>query len=140
MLTAIYDGHCVICNTSRRLVTTLDWRGRVQWLDLHDENTVAARFPHLDHESLMGEIHVIDENGHLFAGVYGIRRMLRALPLGWPLYALLSLPVIGNWLGPGVYRFIARHRYRINQLLGVDLAQIEREEALCDEDVCKLPH
>lgn len=140
MLTAIYDGRCVICQTTRRLVSALDWRGRVQWLDLHDHETVAARFPHLDHPRLMGEIHVIDENGRLFTGFRGLRRMLRALPVGFPLYLVLRLPVVGDWPGPGVYRAIARHRYRINRLLGVDLEQIEREEARCDESVCKLPH
>jgi predicted DCC family thiol-disulfide oxidoreductase YuxK len=98
VLTAIYDGRCLICQTTRRLVSALDWRGWVQWLDLHEHETVAVRFPHLDHARLMGEIHVIDETGQLFAGFQGLRRMLRALPVGFPLYLMLRLPVVGGWL------------------------------------------
>ena len=140
MVTALYDGHCVICNTTRRLVTALDWRKRVEWLDLHDKEIILSRYPDLDHTRLMGEIHVVEPGGQIYGGFYGMRRMLREVPLGIPLYLLLRLPLVGDWLGPRVYRFIARHRYRINRLLGVDLEQVEREESLCDEGVCKLPH
>jgi predicted DCC family thiol-disulfide oxidoreductase YuxK len=138
MLTAIYDGRCVICNTTRRVVRALDWFGRVEFVDLHQRETVEARFPQIDHERAMGEIHVIDDSGEVFAGFRGTRRMLRSLPLGLPLYAILRLPVIGDWLGPKVYRFIARNRYAINRMLGVDLEQQAQEEAQCQETVCKL--
>ncbi len=134
---AIFDGRCVICNTTRRLVTALDWFKRVQFIDLHDRSAVSAAAPTLDHATAMGEIHVIADNDQLYAGFQGTRRMLKDLPLGWPLWALLHLPVIGDWLGPRLYRFIARHRYRINRLLGVDL-DAQAADADC-EDVCKIP-
>ena len=137
-LTAVYDGHCVICNTTRRIVLALDWFNRVEFLDLHRQDEVAARFPGLDHEAAMGSIHVYDESGRVFAGFYGTRRLFRALPLALPLWALLHLPLVGNWLGPRIYRFIARHRYRINRMLGVNLEDIEREEAECEDGICKL--
>jgi len=140
MIVAIFDGHCVICNTTRRIVIALDWRKRVEWLDLHNQATLEEHYPDLDYANLMGEIHVIDEGGRLFRGFAGMRRILRALPLGFPLYALLRLPIVGDRLGSGVYRVVARHRYRINRMLGVSLDQIEREEAMCDENACKLPH
>lgn len=139
MLTALYDGHCVICNTTRRLVRALDWFKRVKFLDLHQPEA-QMRYPHIDHAKAMGEIHVIDPSGRIFAGFYGTRRMFRALPLGLPVWAILRLPIIGDWLGVRVYRFIAKHRYAINRLLGVDLAKIEAEEALCDDTgMCKIP-
>jgi predicted DCC family thiol-disulfide oxidoreductase YuxK len=138
-LTAIYDGNCVICNTTRRTVRVLDWFKRVEFLDLHQRVEVAQRYPSLDQSRLMGEIHVVDSQGNVFAGFRGTRRMLRELPLGLPLWAVLRLPIIGDWLGPLVYRFIARNRYAINRLLGVNLEQIEREEAACEDGVCKIP-
>lgn len=139
MLTALYDGHCVICNTTRRLVRALDWFRRVEFLDLHLPEA-KSRYPQIDHDKAMGEIHVIERDGQIFAGFYGTRRMLRALPLGLPIWAILRLPIIGDWLGVRIYRFIAKHRYAINRLLGVDLAKIQAEEALCDEaGVCNLP-
>jgi predicted DCC family thiol-disulfide oxidoreductase YuxK len=140
MLTAIYDGYCVICNTTRRVVRALDWFGRVEFLDLHQQEAMQSRFPQLSHEQTMGEIHVIDPSGRIFAGFYGTRRMLRAMPLTLPLWAILRLPIIGDWVGVRAYRFIAKNRYAINRLLGVDLAKIEAEEAACDDaGVCKIP-
>jgi predicted DCC family thiol-disulfide oxidoreductase YuxK len=136
MLTAVYDGNCVICNTTRRIIRALDWFKRVEFLDLHDHAEVTARYPSLDQSALMGEIHVIDRGGRVFPGFLGTRRMLRAVPLGWPLWLLLHVPGVGNWLGPALYRFIARHRYAINQLLGVDLEQRDQD---CEDGVCKLP-
>lgn len=135
MITAVYDSNCVICNTTRAIVRALDWFGRVEFFDLHEHELLAQRFPFLSYEQCMGEIHVIDGE-RVFAGFAGTRRMLRSLPLGIPLWALLRLPVIGDWLGPALYRFIARRRYAINRLLGVDL---EKREADCIDGVCKLP-
>lgn len=139
-LTAVFDGNCVICNTTRRIVNALDWFNRVTWLNLHDRAEIEARYPTLDYDRSMGEIHVIDDNGAIFAGFDGTRRMLRALPLGIPLWAILRLPLIGDWLGPRVYRFIARNRYSINRLLGVDLETLNNEDADCVDGVCKMPN
>jgi predicted DCC family thiol-disulfide oxidoreductase YuxK len=125
---AIYDGRCIICNTTRRIVGLLDWMKRVEFLDLHQQGEVEARYPQIDHVQAMGQIHVVADGG--------TRRMLRDLPLGLPLWALLHLPIIGTWLGPNLYKFIARNRYTINRLLGVDLA---KEENDCIDGVCKIP-
>lgn len=131
---AIYDGQCVICNTTRRIVTRLDWVRRVEFLDLHQQDEVAQRFPDLDHGAMMGQIHVIADQ-RVYAGFNGTRRMLRDLPLALPLWAILHLPIVGTWLGPKLYQFIARNRYEINRLLGVDLSKNTME---C-EDVCQIP-
>lgn len=133
---AIFDGRCVICNTTRRLVQLLDWFKRVEFLDLHQRNEVSQRYPWLDQEAAMGQIHVVADAGQVYEGFAGTRRMLRDLPLGLPLWALLHLPIIGNWLGPQLYKFIARNRYVINRLLGVKL---EQEADDCVDGVCKIP-
>lgn len=135
-ITAIYDSNCVICNTTRRIITALDWFNRVEFLDLHNHQEVERRFPFVTHAALMGEIHVVDARNRVFKGFGGTRRMLRAVPLGLPFWALFRLPVIGDWLGPKVYRWIARNRYAINRLMGVDLAQAAQD---CEDGVCKIP-
>lgn len=129
MTTAIYDGMCVICNQTRRTVKALDWFNRVEFLDLHKWSQVEARYPTLRFEDAMGQIHVVDEDGTLIGGFFGVRRMLRDLPLGYPLWLILHLPGM-DWLGQKAYRFIARNRYRINKFFGVDI---------CDNGVCKIP-
>jgi len=131
---ALYDGHCVICNTSRRMIGALDRAGRVEWLDLHQREAVVARYPDYDHAAMMGEIHVVAD-GRLYRGFKGTRRLFRAVPLWWPLYALLRLPIIGDWLGPQIYKFIARHRYTINRWAGAPVTEPETD---CDDGVCKV--
>ena len=78
----------------------------------------------------MSEIHVLDAEGRLYAGFAGMRRMLREVPLGVPLWLLLRLPG-SDALGKRVYRFIARRRYRINALLGNELPD-------CAEGSCEM--
>lgn len=131
---ALYDGQCVICNTSRRLIGAFDKAGRVEWLDLHRREEVAARFPDLNHAAMMGEIHVVAD-GKLYRGFKGSRRLFRAVPIWWPVYAILRLPVIGDWLGPWVYKLIARNRYTINRWAG---APVTEPDMGCDDGVCKL--
>ena len=128
MVTAIYDGYCVICNQTRRTVMALDWLHRVEFLNIHDWNEVNARYPTLDYDTAMGQMHLVTPAGDLMGGFPAVRRLLRELPLGYPLWLLLHLPGM-NWLGNRVYRFIARHRYRINRLFGMPV---------CEDGTCKV--
>lgn len=127
-VTAVFDGQCVICEATERVVRALDWRRHVAFLDLHETALVEARFPWLDPQVAMGQIHVVDERGAVYAGFMGTRRLLRELPLGYPLWLLLHLPGM-TWLGQRIYRFVASRRYVINRLVGRDI---------CESDVCSL--
>ncbi|MEZ4669097.1 MAG: DUF393 domain-containing protein [Anaerolineae bacterium] len=128
MVTAIYDGYCVICNQTKRTVQALDWLHRVEFLNIHDWNTVNARYPALDYEAAMGQMHLVTPDGQLIGGFPAVRRMMRELPLGYPIWLVLHLPGM-NWLGNRVYRFIARHRYRINRFFGMPV---------CEDGTCKV--
>lgn len=128
MLTALYDGNCVVCRSTCGAMRALDWRKRIKFVDLHEGAGWRERYPDLSHEHVMREIHVIDGQRRVYAGFEGTRRMLREAPLGFPLWLLLRLPGM-DALGARVYRYIARRRYRINTLLGVELTD-------CDDDSC----
>lgn len=128
MLTALYDGQCVVCRSTCEMMRALDWRKRIQFVDLHEGEAWREDCPELSFERLMREIHVIDGEGKVYAGFDGTQRMLREAPLGFPLWLLLQLPWM-DALGARVYRFIARRRYRINALLGVELSD-------CDDGSC----
>lgn len=128
MVTAIYDGYCVFCTQSKRIIEALDWLKRVEFLDLHNWNEVEARYPNLNYEQAMGQMHVVTPEGQLIGGFVGARRLLRELPLGFPFWALLHVPGIA-WLGDKIYRWIAANRYRINQLVGAPV---------CENGVCKI--
>lgn len=131
MLTALYDGACVVCQSTRATVTALDWRRRVRFIDLRDREAWQAQFPQLQDADILGEIHVLDERGAVYAGLDATRRMLRELPLGWPLWLLLRMPGTDKtWRS--LYRFIARHRYSINRLLG-------KQVPACASGSCQKP-
>lgn len=132
MVTAIYDGYCVICNQTRRTVRLLDWFNRVEFLDLHNSQVIEARYPSLNFDELMGQIHVVEGDGkNVYQGYYGTKRMLRELPLGLPLWLITMIPCM-DWLGKRVYRWVARNRYQINKAFGVELPD-------CIDGVCKIP-
>lgn len=130
MLTALYDGKCVICQSTCGALRALDWLKRIEFVDLHEADDRSERYGHLHHERLMREIHVLDDEGRVYTGFAGTRRMLKEAPLGFPLWLLLQLPG-SDALGKRLYRFIARRRYRINALLGNELPD-------CADGSCKM--
>jgi predicted DCC family thiol-disulfide oxidoreductase YuxK len=131
MLVAVYDGDCVICQSTRQTFQSLDWRRRIEFVDLHDRAGWSGRFPGLSEDALMGEIHVIDAPGTIYTGFQATRRMLKEIPLGWPFWLLSRIPGM-NALGERMYRLIARNRYGINRLLGRPLPN-------CVDGQCTIP-
>lgn len=130
MLTALYDGKCVVCQSSCEAMRALDWLGRIEFVDLHQAGDADERWRHLSRARLLREIHVLDAEGALYAGFAGFRRMLRELPLGFPLWLLLRLPG-SEGIGNRVYRNVARRRYRLNPLPG-------NEQADCADGGCQM--
>jgi predicted DCC family thiol-disulfide oxidoreductase YuxK len=133
MVTALFDGRCVICQTTRRVINAIDWFKRVEFLDLHNHTEVEARYPQFDHAAMMGEIYVVAHD-ELYTGFDGVRRMLRETPLGFIAWLIFSLPGMG-WLGPRVYAWVAKNRYAVNRFFGVDLSTDDD----CVDGVCKIP-
>lgn len=128
MVTAIYDGNCVICRQSKRIINALDWLRRVEFLDLHRWEVVNQRYPELDWNAAFGQMHTMTEDGQMIGGFKGARRLLRELPLGFPIWLVLRIPGI-DWIGEQVYKFIAHHRYAINKLVGAPV---------CENGACRL--
>ena len=131
MLTALYDDNCVICQSTCASMRALDWRRRIEFVDLHESERWRGRYPELRVDDLMGEIHVLDENGELYSGFRAGRRLIREVPLLLPLWLLLRIPGM-NIIGPRFYRFVARRRYRINKLFGRTLPD-------CVDESCAVP-
>jgi predicted DCC family thiol-disulfide oxidoreductase YuxK len=135
MLTAIYDGNCIICNKTKAFITQLDHHQQVRFVDLHQIDYPSEEFPNITYEDVMGMIHVVDEQQNVYAGFDAIRHLLRLFPLTMPIYALSCMPFIGRRLGMIIYRVIADNRYRLNQLFGVAL---QSDNGNCDTDQCRV--
>lgn len=104
------DGSCAFCRAVQERVARRDRNRRLEFMDYNDP-AVAARAP-FPRERLDAEMHVRKPDGSWVAGFEGWAAVLLELPrykwLGW-LFGVFPL----HGLGPRVYRWIARHRYRI---------------------------
>jgi predicted DCC family thiol-disulfide oxidoreductase YuxK len=127
-ITVLYDGYCVLCRQSLKTIRFLDWLHRVEPLDLQNHSLVQAHYPNLNHDALMGAIHVVTPDQRVLAGFFALRYLARFLPALWSVLPLLYLPGM-NYLGPKVYDWIARRRYAINRLFGVPT---------CEDGYCKI--
>ncbi len=113
-----YDGQCGLCQASVRMLQSLDWLGKFDYRDAaNDWTAISARFPALDREACLRDMHAIDPAGRIRAGFDAYRRFARALPVMWPLVPLAHLPGAAT-IGRRVYRWIADHRVRACALDG----------------------
>lgn len=135
MLTAIYDGNCIICNKTKLWITRLDRHHQVKFLDLHEIDYLKENFPSMTYEDAMGMLHVIDEQQQVYAGFDAVCRLLRLFPLTKPLYILSCTPFLGRRIGVFIYGIVARNRYGINRVLGGGSKQSSQ---VCATEQCKL--
>jgi predicted DCC family thiol-disulfide oxidoreductase YuxK len=123
----LYDGLCILCQQTQKAVRVFDWLGRVERLNAQDHSAVIARFPELASEDILGEIYVQAPDGRWLVGFFGMRHLAWQIPLGWLVLPILYFPGM-NFLGPKMYRWVAKRRYQINKLMGND----------CPDGVCKI--
>jgi len=121
--TVIYDGKCRFCRGQVALLERADLCGRLRTMSLHDPE-VAREFPELSIADLESRMYVVDTRGRARGGAEAVRYLARRLPLLWPLAVPLHVPgSLPMW--ERLYRFVARHRYRI--------------AGTCDEGTCRSP-
>ena len=104
------DGSCAFCQAVRQRVESRDTCHRLEFMDYNDP-AIAVRAP-FPRERLDEEMHVRLPDGRWAVGFEGWAAILLELPrykwLGW-LFSVFPL----HTMGPGVYRWVAKHRYRI---------------------------
>jgi predicted DCC family thiol-disulfide oxidoreductase YuxK len=119
----LYDAHCRMCTSQIRRLAGWDSKGRLAYLPL-DDTEVARRWPELEHEALMREMHVIDPAGRVRGGADAFRYLSRRLPRLYWLAPILNFPgSLGLWRWG--YRQVAKRRYRFGKVS-------------CDSGTCQL--
>ena len=104
------DGSCSFCRWLRAKIEPQDRNVRLRFLDYNDPAVAAdTPFPRSD---LDREMHLRTPNGKWLGGFEAWLELLRVLPRFAWLVWMAGLPPL-RWLGPPLYRFIARHRYSI---------------------------
>ncbi len=102
-----FDGECRLCRASRDWAERRDPDGRLAFRDLNDP-VAAASLP-VPHENLREEMWVRLPGGTLASGFSGWLAVLRVLPRWRLVAAIIALPPL-RWVGPIIYRIVARHR------------------------------
>lgn len=119
------DGSCSFCRWTRAKIEPYDSDSRLRFLDYNDP-AVAAQAPFSSSE-LSREMHVRTPDGSWKRGFEAWVVLLRVLPkLAW-LGRISARPPV-RWLGPSLYRFVARHRYNL-----------PGAPARCESDTCAIP-
>ena len=106
----LFDGACKMCRTAAEEMRKFDNSGSLELLDLHRAD-VRSRFPALELEDLMQELHVVDDAGRVYRGARAINEILR-LQRGLQRYLAYLWYVPGfAWLADRQYKRLAASRY-----------------------------
>jgi predicted DCC family thiol-disulfide oxidoreductase YuxK len=104
-----YDGQCPVCRASRDWCAARDPGGRLEFRDIRAASEFELPVSRAAAEASMW---VRGDDGALAEGFAGWRRILAELP-GWRWIAWVSGAPPLRWLGPPIYRMVARARGRL---------------------------
>jgi predicted DCC family thiol-disulfide oxidoreductase YuxK len=110
-LAILYDGACDMCRASVDGIRHFDNSGQIEPLDLQEADA-RAKFPDLKLESLLEELHAVDDSGRVYRGARAINEILRRQHgLRGYLAYLWYIPGYA-WLADRQYKRIAATRYQ----------------------------
>jgi predicted DCC family thiol-disulfide oxidoreductase YuxK len=106
----IFDGDCGLCMRTVAVLRALDVGRRLAFLDAwRDWPSVHARFPALDQNACVAEMHLVRDDGRIFTGFDAYRALAWCLPLAAPIAPVLYVPGV-RAVGCRLYTRIAASR------------------------------
>jgi predicted DCC family thiol-disulfide oxidoreductase YuxK len=117
-----YDTFCPLCRRSRVMLERMDLGNRLRFMDIHDRETMAHDFSDVTYAQCLEELQVKHPDGTVTGGYFAFRTLTRILPALRLVRLVFFVPGV-SLLGQRVYRWVAKHRYRL-----VD----------CSSEVCNL--
>jgi predicted DCC family thiol-disulfide oxidoreductase YuxK len=127
-LLLLYDGECNLCLATVEKLRRIRTQAKLTMLPLQEADPVLLP-KGIQREDLLEELHVVDGEGRLYKGAEAVIRIMRTVPgLAW----LAGLYRVPGMKGPAqsVYRFIAKHRYRL----------FGKKTDACSSGACMLPN
>jgi predicted DCC family thiol-disulfide oxidoreductase YuxK len=145
MLYVIYDDRCGFCMRSLKVCRAFDIGRRLRFHGASDVRRMPglaepakadavkagsvrrppegrAAFPQLADADFENAMFTVAPDGSVARGFFAFRRVVREVPLMWPLLLLFYFPGSGA-IGPRAYAWVARNRGRFG----------------CESEVCDLP-
>jgi predicted DCC family thiol-disulfide oxidoreductase YuxK len=119
-IVVVYDGQCGFCTRALALVQHLD---RWHVIRAHDAHEAGIRhaLPMLSTADFENALFAVTSTGKVYRGYFAFKRLLRSLPLAWPVLPLFYVPG-ASFIGPRVYAWVARNRHKFG----------------CESDVCEV--
>ena len=109
----LYDGDCAFCCKSVELLKTLDWLGKLDYVNVRDATQPLLNESPIAGAPLLEQMHVLPRDGqHLYGGYRAVRWLAWRLPATWLVAPFLYLPGMTT-LGQKFYLWIARNRFKI---------------------------
>jgi predicted DCC family thiol-disulfide oxidoreductase YuxK len=117
----LYDSDCGFCRWSVDKVLAWDRGGRLESMELQDAKADSL-LADMDEDVKMSSWHLVTPDGQVYSAGAAAPPLLRLLPGGKPLAALLAA-------FPGVtdraYRTVARNRDRFGRLVGQTACEVD---------------
>ena len=97
----LYDADCSLCVRFATAIRGIDRKNQFELVSLQNYYKTDSNIPL---ENLENELHVIDENGNIFAGDKAFQFILQKIPAAKPLSTLISKTSTGSLLSSGLNR------------------------------------
>ncbi len=109
----LYDGHCLFCQKSIRLLRRLDWLGVLAYVDVRDAAALEQENISVEPQRLLEEMHLITPDGRrVYHGFRALRWIAWRLPALWIIAPFLYVPGVPQ-AGQRLYLWVARNRFRL---------------------------
>ena len=111
----IYDGECSVCRNAVEWIRARAAPETFEYLSCHSED-LPRRFPHIEKSACLAAMHLVLQDGRVFAGEEAVPEiLLRLRRFRWAA-ALIRLPFARS-LSRAFYRRFAARRHDISRLL-----------------------
>lgn len=114
--TLLFDSDCPMCTFQSRLLSWLDWFGRVEMVPLKDPRAGGIA-PGITREDLLEAIHCITPEGQVHRGARAIRFLGMRIPLLVPVGLFLWVPGV-IFVAERIYAWVSRNRHLLSRLFG----------------------
>ena len=112
----LYDAECPLCTFQMKLLTWLDWFGRLQLIPISTPRAQELA-PNLTREELLEAIHCVTTEGHQYRGARCIRFVGLRMPLLLPIALVLWMPGV-IWIAEKIYMWVSRNRHLLSRIFG----------------------
>ena len=107
----IYDGNCNVCGKLVRALIAWD-RHRTLEIVPSQRPGIRERYPQIGAQAFAESVQVVGPDGSVSQGAAAVEHVLDALPKGWLITWLFSIPFVRP-LAERFYRWFARNRYHL---------------------------